>query len=203
MLLSAIIGMERELHGKPAGLRTHILVSVGCTLFMLLGVYAPVVFGDHILVDPSRIAAQIVTGVGFLGAGTIIRSVGSVHGLTTAASIWLVAAVGTAVGGGFFVGASFGTLIALIILWVGDSRLLSHLERETFSIELEYEESEAISAKLDRLVKERSKDLQSVSRSTREGIARAAITLTLSAREKEELVAELAGATGLRALEVH
>ncbi|MDW8321440.1 MAG: MgtC/SapB family protein [Armatimonadota bacterium] len=91
--LGAVIGIERELHGRPAGLRTHILLSLGAALFGMVsrGMGAP-------NVDPTRIAAQVVTGIGFIGAGTIIHMGGTVRGLTTAASIWTTAAIGLAVG---------------------------------------------------------------------------------------------------------
>lgn len=91
--LGAVVGFERELHGRPAGLRTHILLSLGAALFGMVsrGITAP-------NVDPTRIAAQVVTGIGFIGAGTIIHLGGTVRGLTTAASIWTTAAIGLAVG---------------------------------------------------------------------------------------------------------
>jgi len=91
--LGAVVGFERELHGRPAGLRTHILLSLGAAMFGILsrGITAP-------NVDPTRIAAQVVTGIGFIGAGTIIHLGGTVRGLTTAASIWTTAAIGLAVG---------------------------------------------------------------------------------------------------------
>ncbi len=91
--LGAVVGFERELHGRPAGLRTHILLSLGAALFGIVsrGITAP-------NVDPTRIAAQVVTGIGFIGAGTIIHLGGTVRGLTTAASIWTTAAIGLAVG---------------------------------------------------------------------------------------------------------
>lgn len=92
-VLGAVVGIERELHGRPAGLRTHILLSLGAALFGMVsrGISAP-------NVDPTRIAAQVVTGIGFIGAGTIIHLGGTVRGLTTAASIWTTAAIGLAVG---------------------------------------------------------------------------------------------------------
>jgi len=93
LVLGGLIGMERETHGRPAGLRTHTLVCVGSTLFTICSY---VIAGPHN--DPGRVAAQIVTGVGFLGAGTIIHQGSVVRGLTTAASIWAVAAIGLAVG---------------------------------------------------------------------------------------------------------
>ncbi len=91
--LGGLIGYEREAHGRPAGLRTHILVCIGAAMFTIIsGAYS----GEHS--DPSRIASQIVTGIGFLGAGTIIRQGSIVRGLTTAASLWTTAAIGMAVG---------------------------------------------------------------------------------------------------------
>lgn len=93
LVLGSLIGMERETHGRPAGLRTHVLVCMGSTLFTLCSYVIAVPHND-----PGRIAAQIVTGIGFLGAGTIIHQGSIVRGLTTAASIWVVAAIGLAVG---------------------------------------------------------------------------------------------------------
>jgi putative Mg2+ transporter-C (MgtC) family protein len=106
--LSMIIGIDREGRNQPAGLRTHMLVGLGSCLFTLLSVYA---FPAS---DPARVAAQIVTGIGFLGAGTIIQRAGFPHHLTTAASIWATAAVGMAVG----VGAWFLAIAATLIIWV-------------------------------------------------------------------------------------
>jgi len=114
-LLGGIIGLERQWERKPAGLRTHMLVSIGCSLFMLVSIYAPRLLGSS-LSDPTRIAAQIVTGIGFLGAGSIIQARGAVYGLTTAASIWTVAAIGMATGAGFYGGAVLGTFLAWVVL---------------------------------------------------------------------------------------
>jgi putative Mg2+ transporter-C (MgtC) family protein len=91
--LGGIVGYEREIHERPAGLRTHVLVSIGATLFTLVSVS----FNSHVS-DPSRIAAQIVSGIGFLGAGTILRQGNIIRGLTTAASLWTIAGIGMAVG---------------------------------------------------------------------------------------------------------
>jgi putative Mg2+ transporter-C (MgtC) family protein len=119
VILGGIIGLEREWGKKPAGLRTHMLVSVGCTIFMLVSAYSPQLLGGR-MTDPTRIAAQIVTGVGFLGAGSIIQARGAVYGLTTAASVWTVAGIGMAVGAGFYSVAVVGTLLAWAILGVVD-----------------------------------------------------------------------------------
>ena len=99
VLLGGIIGFEREVSGKPAGLRTNILICIGAALLMDVSVHIGLVDGRRIG-DPARIAAQIVSGVGFLGAGTIMQSQGVVTGLTSAATIWVVAAIGMTVGAG-------------------------------------------------------------------------------------------------------
>jgi len=120
LLLSGLIGFEREAGGKPAGMRTHMLVGLGSTLFMLISIDAPNFFPGVETVDPGRIAAQVVTGVGFLGAGTIIRAGGSIKGLTTAASIWSVSAIGLAVGAGYYLAAAAATVLALAVLHLPD-----------------------------------------------------------------------------------
>jgi len=112
LVLGAIIGFERELHRQPAGFRTHSLVSLGAALFTVVSAYG---FAGA-WVDPTRIAAQIVTGIGFIGAGTILQHRGSVRGLTTAASLWSSAAVGMAAGAGLVIMAGIGTLLILIVL---------------------------------------------------------------------------------------
>jgi putative Mg2+ transporter-C (MgtC) family protein len=116
LVCGSIIGLERETKGRSAGLRTHILVCTGSTLIMLVSLYMYDLFGDKVAVDPARIAAGVVTGIGFLGAGAIIRSPQEVRGLTTAASIWVSAAIGLAVGCGFLSGAFITTVIAFLTL---------------------------------------------------------------------------------------
>jgi putative Mg2+ transporter-C (MgtC) family protein len=113
--LGGIVGLERELDEKAAGLRTHMLVAVGSALFTLVGAYGFEDFPAR-TVDPTRIAAQVVTGIGFLGAGIIFRQGFTIRGLTTAASLWLVAAIGMAAGAGFWEGAVIATVVALISL---------------------------------------------------------------------------------------
>jgi putative Mg2+ transporter-C (MgtC) family protein len=116
LVLGAIIGFERELHRQPAGFRTHSLVALGAALFTIVSAYA---FTGP-MVDPTRIAAQIVSGIGFIGAGTILQHRGSVRGLTTAASLWAVAAIGTAAGAGLLLMAAVGTVLILVVLAVLD-----------------------------------------------------------------------------------
>lgn len=119
-ILSGIIGLEREFKHKPAGLRTNILVGVGSTLIMLTSIFG----GGISNPDPIRIAPGVITGIGFLGAGLIIRSRGEVHGITTAATIWIVAAVGLAVGVGFYSAAIITTVISLVVLYLFSSEKL-------------------------------------------------------------------------------
>lgn len=116
-LLSGAIGVERERHGRAAGFRTHILVGIGSCLAMMTGLDLAQVWGGRGEVDPTRIAAQVISGIGFLGAGTIIQFRASVLGLTTAASLWAVAGIGLAVGSGFVWGAATSTLLVLVALY--------------------------------------------------------------------------------------
>lgn len=120
--LSAVIGFEREVHGRPAGLRTHVLVGIGAALVMAAGevVVQLVAARTGVQVDPGRIAAGVITGVGFLGAGTIIRVGDWIRGLTTAASIWYVAALGVVAGQGQYVLAVGGAAIGVAVLTVLD-----------------------------------------------------------------------------------
>lgn len=116
MLLGGILGWERESRRQHAGLRTHIIICLGSTLLMLISIFIPQTFSDFQNGDPGRIAAQVVSGIGFLGAGAIFRLGGTTKGLTTAATIWAVAAVGLAVGAGMYLGAIIGTFIILFVL---------------------------------------------------------------------------------------
>ena len=121
--LGAAIGIEREIRHKPAGLRTNILIAVGAALFTTVSVQLATAGGT-----PDRIAAQIVTGIGFLGAGAILHSGRSIHGMTTAATIWVNAAVGMAAGAGQFAMASVATAITLVVLAVL-APIEAHFER--------------------------------------------------------------------------
>ncbi len=133
-----LIGMEREIHGCVAGLRTHILVCTGSALFMITSLLVAVKYGHVGVFDPSRIAAGVVTGIGFLGAGAIIRYGASVRGLTTAASIWAVAAIGLAVGAGIYEAAGIATVVCLSILFLsrleGRMGLKKHVEKLSVSL---------------------------------------------------------------------
>jgi len=136
-LLGSVIGAERERLAWTAGLRTHMLVCVGACLFMIVSAFgfADIIDSYHIILDPSRIAAQVVSGIGFLGAGAILLRGDVVKGLTTAASLWTVAAIGLAVGGGLYVAALVATVIILIIL-AGIKPLEEWLQRRSHTHEI-------------------------------------------------------------------
>lgn len=114
VILGSIIGLERKSGGKPAGLRTYALVCLGSTLVSIISI-------DYFGGDPARIASGVITGIGFLGAGAIIGTRGTVHGLTTAASLWGIAAVGLGVGAGAYLLSTIVTIVMLIVLVLGRS----------------------------------------------------------------------------------
>jgi putative Mg2+ transporter-C (MgtC) family protein len=119
LIAGGLVGLNREQHKEPAGFRTHILICQGATLLMILSIYIPQTYFDFKNGDPGRIAAQVVSGIGFLGAGAIIRLGNNVKGLTTAASIWLISAIGLAIGAGLYMISLVSlifTLFTLIIL---------------------------------------------------------------------------------------
>jgi putative Mg2+ transporter-C (MgtC) family protein len=154
------IGAEREIREREAGLRTHMLVSIGAALFTLVSAYG---FSDFrfsnasgITYDPTRIAAQVVTGIGFLGAGAIIRQGLSVRGLTTAASLWVVAAIGIATGAGYYSAALITTVVVLVSLWplrIIAFRLFERVRPGELRLEVELQPTQSPSILLDPLEK--------------------------------------------------
>lgn len=129
--LGGLIGIERQLRAKEAGLRTHVLVGIGSAMFMIVSKYGfnDILMESHVGLDPSRIAAQVVSGMGFLGAGTIMIQKQVVRGLTTAAGLWVTAAIGLVIGSGMYSIGIYGTLMTLIVLEVFrqlSNRLIGH-----------------------------------------------------------------------------
>jgi putative Mg2+ transporter-C (MgtC) family protein len=158
-LLGGIIGLEREFRHKPAGLRTNMLICLGSALFtMLSNELAASYGGDH-----TRIAAQIVVGIGFIGAGSILRERGSVTGLTTAATIFVAAAVGMAAGGGLYLTAGFATLLVLLALKVLGA-IEAYFERKHLRITYEVvgSSTEAVLAEVNRIVEEENVQMADV-----------------------------------------
>jgi putative Mg2+ transporter-C (MgtC) family protein len=144
-VLGGLVGLERERAESSAGLRTHALVALGAALFMLVSMFGFSNAGKPpaVVLDPSRVAAQIVTGIGFLGAGVIIFRREIIRGLTTAASVWLVAAIGMAVGGGLYAAALAGTVLALAILAIMkplESRLFAQRRQHIMTLTVDRRE---------------------------------------------------------------
>lgn len=181
-VLGAGIGLEREIHEHPAGMRTHLLVSLGSAVFTILSIYgfegidAP---GVAASVDPSRIAAQIVSGIGFLGAGAILKYGTSIRGLTTAASLWTTAAIGMAAGAGEWLIAAVGTFIVVFSLWPLNA-LISRLHKPgqtVVRLRLEVSRLEAL-GDVSRLLVDRRVELAGIN-SQRMGKSRYEVELTL------------------------
>jgi putative Mg2+ transporter-C (MgtC) family protein len=155
--LSGAIGLERELRERAAGLRTHMLVGVGSALFTLVSAYAwrDFTFEGSVQFDPTRIAAQIVAGIGFLGAGVIIRQGLSVRGVTTAAGLWVVAGIGMASGAGYFAAAIIATAIVLLglgpVRWLEGAPLVRGLRRQTCMLQIDMDPAAAIGPPVDAL----------------------------------------------------
>jgi putative Mg2+ transporter-C (MgtC) family protein len=195
--LGGVIGLERELDEKAAGLRTHMLVSLGSALFTMVGAYGFHDFlvggGAIVRADPSRIAAQIVTGIGFLGAGVIFRQGFTVRGLTTAASLWVVAAVGMAAGAGFWKGALIGTAVGIVSLrpleWLKEKAIP---QRAAARLSIELTEGGSAGRVLEAL--ERAGDLLALSRDGR----RLEIEVRMDLQQRTRALEEIAGLADVR-----
>lgn len=154
-LLGGAIGIERGFRAKEAGFRTHFLVALGAALFMILSAhgFGDVQFSDNIRLDVSRIAAQVVSGIGFIGAGTIIFQRHAVHGLTTAAGLWVTAAIGMTAGAGLYVIAVSATALVLVGLEVLNG-LLPSISHRTVTLSMLAAESNQLQTLLDKLRKD-------------------------------------------------
>ena len=185
--LGGLVGLEREASGKPAGFRTHLLICMGAALLTELSRYVALEPGStsQFRADPGRIAAQIVSGIGFLGAGTIMKARGAVRGLTTAATLWVVAAIGIAVGAGAYVPALLATTIvmfALFLLFRVEERL-GALRPEERTLEITLAVHELDLAKLEDMVSAEHLEVLSVS-VTRHDDSALAVFQTRGKRER-------------------
>ena len=165
--LGAAVGFERELRDREAGIRTHLLVSLGSALFTIVSAFGFHEFltngGSIVRADPTRIAAQIVTGIGFLGAGAIIREGLSVRGLTTAATLWVVAAIGMASGAGYYGPAVATTVLTILALWplrLIAYRMIERIKPEENRLTVELREGQPIGPFLDQVHNVRHFELQ-------------------------------------------
>lgn len=159
-LLSGFIGFEREHSHRPAGFRTHILVAVGSALVMMTSVYIFETYEGRTNMDPARLGAQVISGIGFLGAGTILREGFSVKGLTTAASLWAVSCIGLAVGIGFYEGAIVATFVIYITLNLLKKFIIKGTTGKTLYIETE--DATKTSSLVGAIVKKNSGNLHSI-----------------------------------------
>jgi putative Mg2+ transporter-C (MgtC) family protein len=151
--LGAVVGFERQLHDRDAGIRTHLLVSLGSAFFTIVSAYG---FTDFAQVrwDPTRIAAQVVTGIGFLGAGAIIRDGLNVRGLTTAATLWVVAAIGMGAGAGYYWPTVAATAVVIVALWplrVLNRLMFERIKTEEGRIEIDLRKGEPLEPLLGEL----------------------------------------------------
>jgi putative Mg2+ transporter-C (MgtC) family protein len=206
--LTGVIGLERELRERAAGLRTHMLVGIGAALFTIVSTYgwADFDFGaeNGVVFDPTRIAAQVVTGIGFLGAGAIIRQGVSVRGLTTAAGLWVVAAIGMAAGAGYYSAALIATGIVLLGLgpfrWFEGATTLGRFRRGGRVLEIDLAPERPIAAPLG-LVDARKVRVTGVEFEDAPDRRRLQVELDLPLGAAEErLVEDLAALEGVRAV---
>ncbi|MED4600311.1 MgtC/SapB family protein [Paenibacillus validus] len=210
LLLGGVIGFERERSSRAAGLRTHILVCLGSTLVMLLSMYGFADFArlDNVRLDPARLAAQVISGIGFLGAGTILYTGKSITGLTTAASLWVVAAMGLAIGAGFYYAAGlacFFALISLFVLNLVEKRYMHH--RKVRSLKLEAADIPSLLGRVTQLLGSKGCDIQklSVEEAPVDADEAARILITLSVRlskgaKVSEMIEELLRLEGVRSV---
>lgn len=208
--LGAAIGIEREIHAHPAGMRTHLLVALGSAIFTELSIYSfigLVAHGQSTAPDPTRIAAQIVTGIGFLGAGAIVKYGTSIRGLTTAGSLWATAAVGMAAGAGAWVIAAAGTVIVVFSLWPLHAvarRIASGRSPHHLRIRLQLSRLAALGA-VSQAIVEHHVEIVGID-SERLGKGRYEVDLELNlpaARTADAVLASLTGLADVEVLEVN
>jgi putative Mg2+ transporter-C (MgtC) family protein len=203
--LGSVIGLERERLGWTAGLRTHMLVAVGSSLMILVSAYGfSATLGDHVVLDPSRVAAQVVSGIGFLGAGSIILRNEAVKGLTTAASLWAVAGLGLAAGAGLYTAAVASTVIILAILaWVKPFEDRFHGRRPALVLRFRARDGLASVGLLEQALGRRAARVKQlvVRASAEEGWEEIRLVLNrVSASDTAEVMAALARIEGVTAL---
>lgn len=207
-LLGSIVGLERETQNQPAGLRTHIILVTGATLAMALSLNAPFLFGNSPLGDPVRIAAQVVSGIGFLGAGAILRYGPQIKGLTTATSLWTMAIVGLCVGAGLFFPAVATTALLIIVL-TAISLLEENLIQPviTMQIVLKAEDRTGLLSDLKKVVLQFSEGSESTLYSVKKNMEENRINIEITLKTKnsnafEEIIEEIADINGVRSFEI-
>jgi putative Mg2+ transporter-C (MgtC) family protein len=187
-LLGGLIGLERTIHRKSAGIRTNMFICMGAAMFTILSDIIP----DPSVADRTRIVSNIVQGVGFLGAGAILHAKGGVSGLTTAATIWVVASIGIAAGAGNYLLATFATVIILLALLVlGSIEAKLGLKRITMSYEIKGESAPKILDELNDLLEDRRLFMQGLQIGRSQNLSRVIFNVTCTLPEHEKLQTEL------------
>lgn len=195
--LGGAIGLEREFSHKPAGLRTNLFICFGSALFTVISIGMAI----HPEDDHTRIAAQIIPGIGFIGAGSILHSRGSVVGLTTAATIFVVAAIGMAVGGGLYVPAVLATLIALLALYtLGRMEARLQLKPLLVNYEVIGEDADTAITELNRILQDEQLGMTSVQIAKINGHSRVQFSVDAARQEQQMLLTRLRQSTLLRSV---
>lgn len=197
LVLAGLIGLERESHGRPAGFRTHILVGMGSTLLMIVSIYAFRPLGMS--GDPGRIAAQVVSGIGFLGAGTIMREGANIRGLTTAASLWTVAGIGLTVGAGLYFAAVITTILVVATLVLLNKLEWSYLMSKHEILTVLVQDTPGQLAKVFGVLAKHDVNVHNVQLTTDdEGEARIEMEIELAARSRRvQIIDELVALQGV------
>jgi len=187
-VLGGLVGLERTVHRKPAGIRTNMFICMGAAMFTILSDIIP----DAAVGDRTRITSNIVQGVGFLGAGAILHSKGGVSGLTTAATIWVVASIGIAAGAGHYLLATFATMVILVALNVlGYIEATLGLKNLTLSYEIKGKDAPEILDPLNEILAESRLAMQSLQVGKSQGVSRVVFNLTCTLPQHEKLLARL------------
>jgi putative Mg2+ transporter-C (MgtC) family protein len=207
-LLGAMIGFERERQNQPAGLRTHTILAVGCTLAMTLSINIAMQFREVVPNgDPARLAAQVISGIGFLGAGAILRFGNNIRGLTTATSLWTLAIIGLAVGAGHFVAGVATTLIllgVLSVLNIVEKRLIKTYK--TLNVAIDIDDHPGVLDEIRQHIADENTRIidVSVSRDFTRDVATVNLVIkTLENAPVDELVAHLASLKGIKSFKIN
>ncbi|MGH3089538.1 MAG: MgtC/SapB family protein [Rubrobacteraceae bacterium] len=214
VLLCGAVGFERETRDQSAGFRTHILLGLGAALFTLVSAYGFPEFTEAaleadsrgVVFDPTRIAAQIVTGIGFLGAGAIIRQGLDIRGLTTAASLWTVAAIGMAAGAGYLFGAFLTTIIVLLALYllrIFRGTVIERFRTELCNLIVTFEDSGESISEIVRILESRDMSIRATDAEVRNGAASYDIQLRIPPDHRaQEMLREVAALPGVERVRI-
>ena len=198
-ILGAVIGYERQARHKAAGLRTHMLVSIGSCLIMILSYKIYYMVAGHTNADPARLAAQVVSGIGFLGAGSIMKDGLNVRGLTTAASLWVVSAVGLTVGAGFYEGAIFVTVMILVVLGILTKIEYRTYDSSTFLLIVEGDENEELLGQICKTLAEHNVAILDVKLESKSPFAASFLIKSSKEFKNQQIIAQILTIQGIRA----